>query len=107
VIEQPEVLKHNADAAAQGRQRVPIERGDVLVEQRDQAARRLEREKQQAKQRGFSGPRRTGQKLKRMWLDSECEITQHLGSEAVAQSYVFETDQSCLRVSRAPDGARG
>ena len=42
-----------------------------------------------------------------MWFDSECQITQHLGSEAVAQPYVFETDQGCLRNGRTPDGAHG
>ena len=42
-----------------------------------------------------------------MWFDSECQVAQHLGSEAVAQPYVFETDQGCLRNSRTPDGTHG
>ena len=47
VIEQAEVLEHDADAAAQHRQRVLAQRRGVMVEQGDQAARRPHSNQQQ------------------------------------------------------------
>ena len=55
VIEQAEVLEHDADAAAQHRQRVLAQRRGVVIEQADQAARRPQRQEQQAQQRRLAG----------------------------------------------------
>ena len=42
MVEQPEVLKDEADAPPQRRERILAEHRDVVPEQRDQPARRLE-----------------------------------------------------------------
>jgi hypothetical protein len=68
-----------------------------MAELGDQAARWLEREKQQAQQRGLAGPRRSGEKLKGMRLDTEREVAQHLRTETVTKTYVFESDHARLR----------
>ena len=39
-----------------------------------------------------------------MWFNSERKVTQDLGAEAVAQSYVFKSDQARLRMKH--DAAR-
>jgi hypothetical protein len=56
VVEQPEVLKHDADPPAQRRKLVLGQRRNVAVEDRDQAAGRLERQEQQTQQRRLAGP---------------------------------------------------
>src|SRR5215510_4168770 len=54
VVEQAEILEHDADAAAQGGQRVLAQAADVMTEQADEAAAGLERDEQQAQQRTLS-----------------------------------------------------
>ena len=56
VIEQAEILEHDADAPAQRGERVLAERGDVVAEQRDQAAGRPHRQEQQPQQRDLPAP---------------------------------------------------
>ena len=55
VVEQPEVLEDEADAPPQRRERILAEHRDVVPEQRDQPARRLERQEQEPQQRGLAG----------------------------------------------------
>src|SRR5262249_37048063 len=102
VVEQPEVLKYDADAPPQVRERILRQRRDVVAEYRDEDARRSQREKQQPQQRGFAGARRPGQELERVGLDLEIEVAQNLAPEPVAQSDVFEADQSSLQTPGAP-----
>ena len=92
VIEQAEILEHDADPAPQSGKRVLVERDDVAIEQGDQPAGRLERQEQQPQQRGLSGAGGAGQKLKRMRLDAKRQVAQYLRPEAVPQSDVFKTD---------------
>ena len=63
MIKQSKILKHDADAPAQPRERVLVERCDVLIKQGDKTTRRLEREQEQPQQRRLAGPGRAGQEL--------------------------------------------
>src|SRR6516165_7982234 len=104
VVEQAEILKHDADAPPQRRQRVLAQRGDIVAEQRDQPARGPQREEQQTQKRGLAGARGAGEELKRMRIDAKRKIPQDLGPYAIAQSYVLEPDHLPLPKERAPSG---
>src|SRR5262249_61479686 len=99
VIDQAKVLEYDADATPQRRKSVLVERGDVVAEQRDQAAGRAQREEQQAHQRGLAGARRPGQELKRVRLDAEAEVAQDLRPQSVAQADILKSDHVPLRPS--------
>jgi hypothetical protein len=55
VVEQPEILKHDADPPAHRCQGVRAQRGDIMPEHRDQPTRRPLRDKQQPQERGLAG----------------------------------------------------
>ena len=57
----------------------------------------LQRKEQQAQQRGLAGARRPGEKLEGMRFDVEGEVAQDLRPQAVAQTYVLESDHARLR----------
>ena len=71
VVEQAKVLEHDADPPPQRRQRILAQRRDIVAEQRDEAARRPQRQEQQAQQRGLARARGPGQELERMRIDPE------------------------------------
>ena len=97
VVEQPEILKDDADAAAQRRAAVLAQRRGVVVEHGDQAARRLERQEQHAQQRGLAGARWPGEELEGVALDAEAEVAQNLRAEPIAQADILESDHAVLR----------
>ena len=97
MVEQAEILEHDADAAAQSRHRVARQRRDVMAELGDQPARRLERQEQQAQQRGLAGAGGAGEELEGMRLDAEREVAQDLRPHAVAQAHILESDHTLLR----------
>src|SRR4051794_25233257 len=101
VVEQAEILEHDADALAQVCDLVLAKLRDVVTEQIDEAARRAMREEQQAQQRGLAGAGRAGEKLERMRRDLEVEVAQDLGPQAVTQSDIFEPNQAQLRSREA------
>src|SRR5499426_616883 len=109
VVEQAEILKHDADAPPQRGQRVLAEGSDIVAEQRDQSARGPQREKQQTQKRGLAGTRGPGEELERTLIDTERKIAQDLGTKLVAQAHVFEPDHLSLRTKSAapPGGAPG
>src|SRR4029078_12202539 len=92
VVEQAEILEHDADAPSQPREAILVEGGDVLIKHADQAARRPKRQEHQTQERGLAGAGRAGQELERVRLDAKAEVAQHFGAEPVAQPYIFETD---------------
>jgi hypothetical protein len=63
MVEQPEILEHDAHPAAQARERVVGDTGHILAEQGDQPSGRLHGEKDQAEQRRLPRPGRAGEKL--------------------------------------------
>ena len=97
MVEQPEILQHDADALAQVRDLVLAEQRDVVAEQVDEAARRPQRQEQQPQQRGLAGARRAGQELEGMGRDQERQVAQNLRAEPVAQTDIFEPNQAQLR----------
>ena len=94
VVEQAKILEDDADAAAQGRDRVFVERGDIAAEQTDEAARRLQREQDELQQGRLAGARGAGQELERLRLDAKADVLEDLAAHAVAQADVFECDQT-------------
>src|SRR5262245_21295329 len=96
VVEQSEILEHDTDTPPQRRQCVLAQGGNVMTEQRDQAARGPQRKKQEAQQRRLAGAGGAGEELERMRIDAEGEVTQNLGAEVVAQSHMLESDQMSL-----------
>src|SRR5580692_4066389 len=97
VVEQAEILEHQADAAAQRGAAVLGERRRILVEHGDQAAGRLERQEQHPQQRGLAGARGAGEELERFGVDAEGQVAQNLGASPVAQADIFEADHAVLR----------
>ena len=91
VIEQPKILKHDADATPQRRERVFAQRGDLMTKYGDEATGRPQREEEKPQQRGLACPRRAGKELKGAWIDAKGKIAQDLGTEAVAQTYMLKS----------------
>src|SRR5438132_13152821 len=83
MVKQPEILKYDADAPPHACQRVLAEGSDIVAEQRDQSARGPQREEQQAQERSLAGAGGAGDELERPRIDTEREIAQDLGTEAV------------------------
>ena len=97
MVEQPEILQHDADPLAQVRDLILAEQRDVVAEQIDEAAGRPQRQEQQPQQRGLAGAGGAGQELEGMGGDQEREVAQNLRAEPVAQTYIFEPNQAQLR----------
>ena len=94
MVEQAEILQHDADPPAQVRDVVLGEQRDVLAEQVDQPAGRPQRQEQQFQERGLAGAGRPGQELEGMGGNQEIEVAQNLRPEAVSQSDIFEPNQA-------------
>ena len=76
VIQQAEILEHDADAPAQHRHLVRIEGGDIPPEQGDETARGLQRQEQKAHEGGLAGARGAGEKLERMgWMPKDTSFS--------------------------------
>jgi hypothetical protein len=84
VVEQAKILEHDADAPAQRRERILGQGRDVVAEYGDKTARRPQRQKQHAQERGLACPRGPGQELERMGFDPERQIAQDLRSKPIA-----------------------
>ena len=106
MVEQAEILEHDADAPPQRGERVLAEHRDVVAEQGDQAAGRPHRKEQEPQQRGLAGAGRAGEELERMRLDPKGEVAQDLRPQPVTQTYVFESDHVALRQPACPVGNR-
>src|SRR5262245_2019625 len=92
VVEQPEILKYDANASPQRGERVVAEHGDIVPEQRHQASGGPQRNEQETQERGLASAGRPGDELEGTRVDTEREIAQHLGTEAVTQSHMLEPD---------------
>ena len=97
MVEQAEILQHDADPLAQIGDLFLAEQRDVVTEQIDQPAGRPQRQEQQAQQRGLAGAGGAGQELEGMGGDQEGEVAQNLRAEPVAQTDIFEPNQAQLR----------
>jgi hypothetical protein len=83
MVEQSKILKYYPDTPPHACQRVLAEGGDIVAEQRDQSTRGPQRQEQQAQERALAGARGPGDELERPCIDTEGEIVQDLGTEAV------------------------
>ncbi len=93
MVEQAEILEHDADALAQRRRLVRVELGGVAAEDADQPARRTQRQEQQPQQRRLAGAGRPGEELEGARGNAEGDIPQHFRPHAVAQADILETNQ--------------
>ena len=66
---------------------------DILVEQRDEAPGRPQRQEQEPQERRLAGARRSGQEVERAGFEMEAHIAQHLRAHAIAQADIFEPNQ--------------
>ena len=98
MVEQAEILEHDADAAAQRRR--PRPSISVATSWPNRVIRPrvgLQRQEQQAQQRGLAGAGGAGEELEGMRLDAEGEVAQDLRPQAVAQADILESDHAPLR----------
>ena len=93
VVEQPEVLEHDADPPPQRRQFRPLQRCHVMAEHGDEAARRAVGKVHEAKQRRLAGAAGAGQEMERPRFQCEADIAQHFRPGAVAHADILETNQ--------------
>jgi hypothetical protein len=93
VVEQAEILEHDADAAAQERQFAAGDSRPVLAEDGDQPARRAQRQEEQAQQRRLARAGRAGQELEGAFGDVEGDVPQDLRPHPVSQPDIFEANQ--------------
>ena len=88
--DQPEVLEHDADAAAQGGPLRSVERNGIVTEQRDGPARRFLREVKQLEQGSLARPARPGQEMELPRMQCKADVGENFASGAVPQADVFE-----------------
>ena len=93
MVEQPKILKDDADATPEAGDGVLVEGRGVLAEYLDDAARRLQRQQHQPQQRRFAGARRPREKLKALSFNGEGEVADDLDPHAVSQADIFEAKQ--------------
>jgi len=74
MIEQPEVLKDDADSPSETGDRSFVEGEGVAAKQRDRAARRPQGQKNEPQKRRLAGARGASQKLKRLRPDVKADI---------------------------------
>jgi hypothetical protein len=87
---QAEILEYDADPAPQGRKLAPRQAGQILAEQRNQAARRALGHIDQAQQGGLAGARRAGEEMERARLEAQGDVAQHLRPPAVSHADILE-----------------
>src|SRR5262249_20193773 len=94
MVQQPKILKDGANPAPQRRQVVLAQRRGVATKDTDRSPSRPQREQHQPHEGSLAGARRAGEELKALWVDGKIEIAEHLRSHAVAQTNVFEPEQT-------------
>src|SRR5205085_7387483 len=90
VIKQPKILKHDADATPQRRERVFAKRGDIMAKDGNEATGRPQRQEEKPQQRRLTRPGWPSKELKRTRIDPKGNIAQDLRTEAVAQTYMLK-----------------
>ena len=92
MIQQPEILEHHPDAAAEGRQVAAPGGGQFGAEQGDQAPAGRLGDIDQLQQRGLARARKAGQEGERARLQRETDIAQHFGARAIAHADIFKAN---------------
>jgi len=92
MVDQPKILKDDADAPPQRRQNAPGRRRDVVAEKRYQSARRALGKIHQAQQRRFARAAGAGQKVKRPRLQAKGNVMEDFLSKTVSHADVLKPD---------------
>ncbi len=92
MVEQAEILKHDADPAPQAGQFPPVHLRRLPSEQADRAARRCVRHVHEPEQGRFAGPGAPGQEVERGRRQREGDVAEDLFAGAVAHADAVETD---------------
>src|SRR5205085_12616841 len=100
MVEQAEVLKHDADAAAQLRASGRLDVADVLAEHMDLPPSGQDRHEQQAQTRRLAGARRASEKVEGAGAQMKGHLAQHLMPGAVLQRDAVQSDHA---LSGPPD----
>ena len=100
VIEQAEILEHDADAAAQIR---PLRRrilGNISAEEIDKSAAWPQGHEQKPEKRCFPRPRRASQKVKGAGLQMEIDVAQNFLPDSIPETDAFEINKSMTSIPR-------
>ena len=90
MADEAEVLEHDADAAAERRQRFARRFAQLRTEQANPSAGRPLGKVKQLQKRGLSCARWSGEEVEASVCEPEIEVTQHFGTRAVAQADAVE-----------------
>src|SRR3546814_11423521 len=106
--DQAEILKDDADTAAESGQAVARHRAQILAEQAHDAAARPLREIEHPKQRGLARARCAGQEIKTARPKVEADIAQLLAAGTVTTTDLVEHAHPAAddRDSAAPENSR-
>src|ERR1019366_4095588 len=96
MVEQPEILKDNADPPSETGDRGFVEGEGVAAKQRDRAARRPQGQQDEPQKRRLASARGAGQELERLWPDGKADILQDFRPHPITQADIFKTDQRNL-----------
>ena len=95
MIDQAEILEHNADLAPQQGQRVARQRRQVLRRTAKTAPRDgTLGEIHEAQQRRLAGAARPGEEMERAGLEPQGDVAQHLGAGAIPHRDILEAHQA-------------
>ena len=90
--DQPEILEHDADAAAKAGQALAGERHHILAEQADHAATGPLGEIKELEQGCLARARAAGEEIKIAAVEREADVGQGLAVQTIAQADIFELD---------------
>jgi len=88
MFEQAEVLEDNADPTAKLSALLSRNAADILIEQVDLAAGRVQRHEQEAKQRRFAGAGGSCKKVEGARTQVKIDLGQHFRAGVISQCYV-------------------
>jgi hypothetical protein len=96
MVNQPDVLKHHADAPAHRCEAIATEQRGVVAEHDKPAGRRHAQEPEQAEQRGLAGAARSHDEHELAPLEGQIDFAQDLRPRAIAHRDVFKPEHAAL-----------
>ena len=101
MVEQAEILEHDADAALQAAGLGAVELRRVAAENHDPATRDRLGQGQDAQQRGLAGDARPHEEVEAAGGKAQPDVAQHLGTVAVAHRDVLKLHETARARRRA------
>jgi hypothetical protein len=92
MVEQAKFLKHDPDAAPQGRQRVALGICHVFAEQRHAPAGRPHCEIDKLQEGRFSGAGWPGEKPEFAFIQRKVDVPEAFGSAVIGKAYLFKAE---------------